>query len=129
MIMTDEEKTQEQIWDEVGQQFDAMGKAMADAVNAANQDEKTQQGLKSMQADFEATVSRMTEKVKAAKESGESPDLDEEANKLGELSEKWGEQAKAAGQSAAQEVQPHLSGAFSSVQEGVSQLMDSLKRK
>jgi hypothetical protein len=126
--MTEQEKTQEQIWDEVGEQFDAMGKSLADAINATTGDEKTRQHLEGIHADFKATVSRMNQKVQAAKESGESPDLNEEANKLGELSGKLGEQAKAAGEGMAQEVQPHLSGAMSSVQEGVSQLIGKLKK-
>jgi hypothetical protein len=40
-----------------------------------------------------------------------------------------GEQAKSTGQGIAQEAQPHLSGALSSVQEGVSQFVNSMKRK
>jgi hypothetical protein len=129
LIVTEEEKTQEQIWDEVGQQFEAMGKSLTDAVNDTTQDEETKQGLKRIQADFKATIGQMNRKVQASKESGESPDLDEEANKLGELSEMLGEQAKAAGEGTAQEVQPHLSGALSSAQEGVNQLLNSLKRR
>jgi uncharacterized phage infection (PIP) family protein YhgE len=129
MIMSEHEKTQEQIWDEVGQQFDAMGKSLADAVDDTTQDEETRQYLKGIQADFTATVAQLNQKVQAAKESGESPDLDAEASKLGELSAKLGEQAKSTGQGMAQEVQPHLSGALSSVQEGVGRLANSLKRK
>jgi len=129
MIMTDGQKTQEQIWDEVGQQCDAMGKSLADAVDDTTQDEETQQYLKGIQAEFTATVAQLNQKVQAARESGESPDLDAEADTLGELSAQLGEQAKTTGQGMAQQVQPHLSGALSSAQEGVGQLANSLKRK
>jgi hypothetical protein len=127
--MTEAEKTQEQIWNDVGQQFKAMGESLAEAVDATSQDEKVQQDLKNMQAELKATAAQVSQKVKEAKNLGESPNLDEEANKLGELSGRLGEQAKAAGESAAQEVQPHLTGALSSVQEGVSQIINNLKKK
>jgi hypothetical protein len=128
MIMTEHEKTQEQTWAEVGQQCDALGKSLADAVDDTTQDEETRRYLKGIQSEYKATVAQMNQKVQASKESGESPDLDQEANKLGELSAKLGEQAKSTGQGMATQVQPHLSGALSSVQEGVSQLANSLKR-
>lgn len=127
--MTEEQQSQEQTWNEVGEQFDAMGKSLAAAVDATTGDEEVQQNLKEMQAEFKATAAQVAQKVKEAKDSGEGPDLDAEASKLGELSRRLGEQAAATGQSMAQEVQPHLSGALKSVQAGIGQLIGGLKKK
>lgn len=127
--MTEEKKSQEQNWDEVGEQFEAMGKSLSAAIDETTQDEEVQQEFKQDLAELKATAAQVSQKVKDAKDSGESPDLDDEAQKLSELSGALGKQAQAAGQGVAGAAQPHLSGALRSVQAGLNQIVDELKTK
>ena len=122
--MTDEEKTNSvppssDAWQEVGKQFEALGRSLATAFRTAWEREENRKRVQSLQAGLEAMVNQIGQ---AIQEATASP----EAHKAKEEAEKVARSVRAAGQQTWQEAQPHLVSALrqlnSELQKAISQL-------
>ena len=127
--MTEEKKNQEQeqpkatdAWNEVGKQFQTLGKSLAEALNASVQDEKVQQELNKMQAALDTTSTQIKQKAKEVSDAARSKDVKEETKKLDE-------QAQAAGQDLVKEIQPQLTDALKKMQAGLDKTVKDLEQQ
>ena len=116
------EPTPTDAWNEVGQQFQTLGESLAAAVNTSVQDEKVQQELKKMQAELDATVAQIKQKVKEASDAAKSVDVEGEAKTLDE-------QVQAAGQELIKEIQPQLAEALKKMQASLDKIVKDLEQK
>jgi hypothetical protein len=126
--VTEEKKNQEQeepgateAWNEVGKQFQTLGKSLAAAINATAQDEQVQQELNKMQAALDTTAAQIKQKAKEVSDSLESRKVEEETRKLEE-------QAQAAGQELVKEVQPQLVDVLKKMRAGLDQTINDLEQ-
>ena len=119
--MTEEQTTQE-AWRQVGGQFQALGESLATAFRTAWEDEENRQHLRDMQAGLEAMVGEVGQ---AIKEAGASP----EGQKARQEAEKAVASARAAGEQAWQETQPHLLSALRQVNAELQKMMGRLEEK
>ncbi len=117
--MTNEQTTQEP-WHEIGRQFQALGESLAQAFRTAWEDEENRQHLQDMQAGLEAMVGEIGQ---AIKEAGESP----EGQKVRQEVTRAAESARAAGEQALQDAQPHLLSALRQVNAELQKIITRLE--
>ncbi|MDY6877561.1 MAG: hypothetical protein SWK90_15370 [Chloroflexota bacterium] len=119
--MTDEQTTKE-AWREVGGQFQALGESLAQAFRAAWENEENRRHLRDMRDGLETMVDKVGQ---AIKETGASPD----GQKVRREVQKAASSARAAGEQAMQEAQPHLLSALRQVNAELQKMIGRLEEK
>ena len=127
--MTEEKKNQEQnppnaayAWEEVGKQFQTLGKSLASTFNASIQDEKVQQDINAMRVALDTTAAQIKQKAKEVSDAVESVNVEEETKKLDE-------QTQAVGQDLVKEVQPQLVNALKKMRTSLDQIISNLEQQ
>ena len=116
------EQTTEETWREVGGQFQALGESLAQAFRTAWESEENRQHLRDMQSGLEAMVGEVGQAIKDASASPEGQKVRQEA-------EKAVASARAAGEHAWQEAQPHLLSALRQVNAELQKMVGRLEEK
>lgn len=107
-------------WNEVGQQFRALGESLASAFKVTWQSEETRQHLEGMQAGLEALVDEISQVTKKVADS-------EEAKKVQVQAEKVAQSAKSASQQTTEEMRPHLLAAFRKIRAELDQMISRIE--
>ena len=121
--MTEEKEGQasaNQTWEEVGQQFRALGESLASAFKTTWESEETRQHLEKMETGLESIVEEISQ---AAQKMADS----EEAQKLKAEAEKAAQTAQTAGQQTVQEIRPQLLAAFRKIRTELDQLIKRME--
>lgn len=109
----------EQAWHEVGNQFKVLGQSLAAAFRQTVQDKEAWQEV---QSGLESAVNAID---RAIKETSASP----EGQRVRDEVEKAAESARAAGEQAFREMQPHLLVGLSRLRDGLQRAIDRLKEE
>jgi predicted component of type VI protein secretion system len=117
-----EEQTTDEVWREVGRQFQALGESLAEAFRTAWESEETRQHVQNMQDGLKAMVDHVDQ---AIKEASVSP----EAEKIRGEAEKAAESLRTAGEQTWQEVRPHLLAALNQINAELQRMIDRLKEE
>jgi hypothetical protein len=115
-----EENPTHDAWRQVGQQFQALGKSLAEAFRAAWEDEGNHQHMQEMQAGLEKMVDEVGQAIKEASESPKGQRAREEA-------EKAAESAKVAGAKAWQDARPHVLSALRSLSAELQKVISQME--
>ncbi len=118
--MTDRQTTDE-VWREVGKQFQALGESLATAFRTAWENEENREHLQDMKTGLEAMVDEVGQAVQDASKSPE-------AQKVREEVEKAAKSARAAGEQALREAQPHLLSALRKVNTELQEFVRRLEQ-
>ena len=116
------EQTTEEAWREVGGQFQALGESLAQAFRTAWENKENRQHLRDMRAGLEAMVDEVGQAIKEASASPEGQKVRREAQKAAES-------ARAAGEQAWQETQPHLLSALRQVNAELQKMIGHMEEK
>jgi len=116
------EQTTEEAWREVGGQFQALGESLAQAFRTAWENEENRQHLRDMRAGLEMMVDEVGQAIKEASASPEGQKVRQEAQKAAES-------ARAAGEQAWQETQPHLLSALRQVNAELQKMIGHMEEK
>ena len=108
-------------WQEVGRQFQALGRSLADAFQAAWQSEENRRQLKEMKKGLEAMASQISQAIEQAAASPEGRQVRQQA-------EKAAREAQAAGKQALQDAQPHLLAALRQINGELQKLVARLQQ-
>ena len=111
-----EEKTTEETWREVGDQFKALGESLATAFRTAWEKEETREHVRGMKEGLEAMVDQVGRAIEEASASVEGQTV------RGEL-ERAAESARAAGEKTLQDARPHLISALDTVNAELQKLI------
>ena len=120
--MTDEQKTSSETWREVGDQFRKLGQSLATACRAAWENEDNRQHVQEMRAGLEGMVNdvgRVIQEVSATPEAQRA---------RGEVT-KAAESARAAGEHAWQEAQPHVLSALQQINAELQNIVSRTEAK
>ena len=120
--MTGEQETVNETWHEVGDQFRALGESLATAFRTAWEGEENRQHVRDMRDGLEAMVDQITQ---AIHEASASP----EAQRMRSEVEKAAESARAAGEQAWQEAQPHLLSALRRVNAELQKMVSRMEQQ
>ena len=119
--MTNEQTTRE-AWRQVGGQFQALGESLAQAFRTTWESEENRQHLQDMQSGLEAMVGEVGQAIKDVSASPEGQKVRQEA-------EKAVTSARAAGEQAWQEAQPHLLSALRQVNAELQKMVGRLEEQ
>jgi hypothetical protein len=111
-----EEKTSEETWREVGDQFKALGESLATAFRTAWEKEETREHVRGMKEGLEAMVDQVGRAIEEASASVEGQKMREEL-------ERAAESARAAGEKTLQDARPHLISALDTVNAELQKLI------
>jgi hypothetical protein len=111
-----EEKTTEETWREVGEQFKALGESLATAFRTAWEKEETREHVRGMKEGLEAMVDQVSRAIEEASASVEGQKMREEL-------ERAAESARAAGEKTFQDARPHLISALDTVNAELQKLI------
>jgi hypothetical protein len=109
-------------WQEVGQQFQALGASIAQAVRTAWEDEQTQRQLKEMRTGLEAMVKDVSKAIEDSANTPKGKQIREEAGRTVEA-------VQHAGKQTVQEVRPHLVQALQQLNEELQKLINRMEKK
>lgn len=126
--MADEQTPQEQqrvevsgdAWQEVGQQFRALGESLAAAVRAAFEREETQRHLQELQNGLKAMVNEVDQAVREVSASPEGQRVRAEVERAAQTARSTGEQVL-------REAQPHLVSALRQVGAEIQKMINHLE--
>jgi len=111
-----DEKTTEETWREVGDQFKALGESLATAFRTAWDKEETREHMRGMKEGLEAMVDQVGRAIEEASASVEGQKVREEL-------ERAAESARAAGEKTLQDARPHLIAALDTVNAELQKLI------
>jgi hypothetical protein len=111
-----EEKTTEETWREVGDQFKALGESLATAFRTAWDKEETREHVRGMKEGLEAMVDQVGRAIEEASASVEGQKMREELGRAAES-------ARAAGEKTLQDARPHLISALDTVNAELQKLI------
>ena len=120
--MTDEPKSSEQTWREVGDQFRALGESMAAAFRATWENEENRQHLQELRDGLQSMVTSLGDAVQDAARSPEAQRAEEELRKAAKS-------AQVAGQQAWQDAEPHLSSALREASAELDKIIQRMERR
>ena len=115
-----EEKTTEEAWRKVGEQFQTLGESLAEAFRTAWESEKNRQRAQEMRGGVEAMIDRISAVIN---DFGDSPG----AHQVREEAEKAAESARVAGEQTWQKAQPHLLSALNRLNGELQKLIGHLQ--
>ena len=119
---TNDERTSEDPWSEVGRQFQALGESLATAFRTAWESEENRQHLESMRAGLESMVDDVS---MAIREACDSP----EGQKVRDEVERAAQSARVAGEKALQDAQPYLLSALNQVNAELQKVISRMEQK
>ena len=108
-------------WQEIGQQFRALGESLATAVRAALENEETRRHMQELQTGLKAMINEVDQAVRDVAASPEGQRVRTEVEKAAQA-------ARATGQQALQEAQPHLVSALRQVTAELQKLISRLEQ-
>jgi len=108
-------------WQEVGGQFQALGRSLADAFQAAWQSEENRRQLNDMKKGLESMASQISQAIEQAAASPKGRQVRQQA-------EKSAGAAQAAGKQALQDAQPHLLAALRQINGELQKLIARLQQ-
>jgi hypothetical protein len=111
-----------EVWQEVGQQFQALGESLAAALRTAWHKEENRQRVQEMRSGVEAMVNEVG---KAIKESAASPQVQQARTEA----EKAAESLRTAGEQTVQEVRPHLLSALRQVNAELQKMISHMEQE
>jgi len=109
-------------WQEVGQQFQALGESLAQAVRSAWEHEETQRRVQEMRAGLEAMANEVGQ---AINETANSP----QGRKVRQEAERTASSVRSATEQTVQEVRPQLINALEQLNSELQRLVDRLNQK
>jgi ElaB/YqjD/DUF883 family membrane-anchored ribosome-binding protein len=109
-------------WQEVGQQFQALGESLAQAVRTAWENEETQKRVQEMRSGLESMVEDVREAIDESSKSDEAQKLREEAGRTVES-------LRSAGEKTAQEVRPQLIHALQQLNSELQKLINRMEQE
>ncbi len=113
---------QQDAWDEVGRQFQALGASLAQAVRTAWNDEENRRRVQEMQSGLESMVREVGDAINDTASSPEGQKLQQDAKRAAE-------DLVDAGEKTVQEVRPHLMRALEQLNDEMTRLVDRLSKK
>ena len=117
-----DEQTTEEAWREVGEQFQALGQSLAQAFRTAWGSEANRRHLESVKDGLAAMVGEVDQAIREASTSAEGQKVRQEAKRAAAS-------ARAAGEKALQEVQPHLLSALNQVNAELHKVIDRMEQR
>ena len=120
--MNDEQKTPGQSWQEVGAEFQALGESLAAAFRATWESEETRQHVHEMQTGLETMVNEIGQAIQEVSTSPEAHQVRDEVKKAAES-------ARAAGEQAWKDAQPHLLSALRQLNTEVDKLVGRMEQR
>ncbi len=118
----EQKKTTDEVWHEVGRQFEALGKSLSQAFRATWESEETRKHVEKLGNDLDRAAQKVEEAVKKA---GSSP----EAQKLREEAEKTAESLQVAGKKTWDDARPHLLSALTQFSTELQKVIDRLQQQ
>ena len=118
----EQKKTTDEVWREVGRQFEALGKSLSQAFHATWESEETRKHVEKLGNDLDRAAQKVEEAVKKA---GSSPD----AQKLREEAEKTAESLQVAGKKTWDDARPHLLSALTQFSTELQKVIDRLQQQ
>jgi len=115
-------KTTDDVWREVGTQFEALGKSLGQAFRSTWESEETQRQLESIREGLEKAAQQIDQGVKKATASPEAQKLRGEA-------EKAAESLQVASEKAWQDAQPHLLSALTQFNAELQKMIERLQQQ
>jgi hypothetical protein len=112
--------TSNETWQEVGQQFRALGESLATAVRAALENEETRRHMQELQTGLKAMINEVDQAVRDVAASPEGQRVRTEVEKAAQA-------ARTTGKQAFQEAQPHLVSALRQVTSELQKLISRLE--
>ncbi len=109
-------------WEQVGEQFKALGESLAQAFRAAWENEENQRRLHEMRTGLEAMVHEVG---KAIDDTANSP----QGQQIREEAEKTVEKVRVAGEQTVQEVRPQLINALEQLNVELQKVVDRMEKK
>jgi hypothetical protein len=103
------ETPQQSQWEDIGQQFRALGESLAAAIQATWENETTQKHVESVKTGMTEVANDISAAIKNAADSEEGQRVKVEAQKAGE------------------EIRPHLLNAFRKIKEGLDQIITDME--
>ncbi len=108
-------------WQEVGQQFQALGESLATALRTAWKDEENRRRVQEMQAGLEAMVKEVGQAIKEGASRPQVQQVKSEAQKAAES-------LRAASEQTAQEIRPHLLSALHQLNDEMQKLIGRMEQ-
>jgi uncharacterized membrane protein YccC len=121
-VAVSDEETMEEGWDEVGNQFRALGESLSRAFRTAWQREENRRHLRDVQDGLSAMADQVGQ---AVREAAESPG----GQKVRREVERAAESARVAGEQALQEARPQLLAALQRVNAELQKVIDRLEEE
>ncbi|MCJ7533123.1 MAG: hypothetical protein MUO64_19140 [Anaerolineales bacterium] len=109
-------------WEEVGQQFQALGESLAAAFRTAWENEENRQQMQNMKAGLEQMVNQVSQAIKDSAASPAGQQVRGEAKKVAST-------LRTAGEQTAQEVRPHLLTALRQIEEELQKLINRMEQQ
>ncbi len=119
--MTDEHTTDES-WREVGRQFQVLGEGLAQAFRAAWESDENRQHVENMRTGLESMVDHVSQAIQDACDSPEGQRVRDEVDRAAQS-------ARAAGEKAVREAQPHLLSALNYVNDEIQKIVVRMESK
>jgi hypothetical protein len=116
-----EEQTQKEAWQGVGEQFEALGKSLAEALRAAWQSEENRAQVQSLKEGLEAAVKKVDEAARKASETVTAERVKAEATQAAES-------LRSASKQTWEKARPHVVSALSQVEAELQKLIDRLSQ-
>ena len=120
--MTDEQNTPSDAWSEVGDQFRKLGQSLATACRAAWENEDNRQHVQEMRAGLEGMVNEVGRVIQEVSATPEAQQAHGEVKKAAES-------ARAAGEHAWQEAQPHVLSALQQINSELQNIVSRMEEK
>ncbi len=109
-------------WQEVGQQFQALGQSIAEALRTALDNEETQRQLHEMRTGLESMVKEVGDAIDQSAQSPQGQKIRQNANKAAET-------LRTAGEQTVQEVRPKLIEALQQLNRELQRWIDRMSNK
>ena len=119
--MTDEQKAAQAWWGQVGEQFEALGESIAEALRATWEREETRQNVQELQAGLEGLVNNVGRAIEQFGDSSEGQRVRGEAQRAADS-------ARSAGEKAWQDAQPHILAALRQVNDELQKVTGRLSK-
>jgi predicted component of type VI protein secretion system len=119
--MTDEH-TIDESWREVGRQFQALGEGLAQAFRTAWESEENRQQVENMRTGLESMVEHVNRAIQDVCDSPEGQKVRSEVDRAAQS-------ARAAGEKAVQDIQPHLLSALNYVNDEIQKIINRMEPK
>ncbi len=118
----EEAKTTDDVWRDVGRQFDALGRSLSQAFRATWESEETRKQVEKLGDGLDKAAKQIEEAIKKA-------DSSPEAQKLREDADKAADSLRTAGEKAWQDARPHLLSALAQFNAELQKMVERLREQ